>query len=106
MAPIKSEVAMGSRMKIRDTFMAGSSRARSSLILTYRDLCSLLELIDPFRDDNVTGIEPLIDRSCTLFDRSGNDIAHFNGVVRFDHKNKSSLRAVLDGRGRDENRIP
>src|ERR1041385_6128497 len=106
MAAIRSEVAMGRTMKIRETFMAGLSWFRSSLIPTYVDLCSLLQLIDAFGERDLPGIEALVDRSCALLDRSLSDIAHLDGVVRFNNKNKRGLRAVLDGRGWDENRIP
>jgi hypothetical protein len=61
MAAIKSEVAMGRRMKIRETFIAVLSWTRSSLALTYGDLRSLLEFIDSLCDDDLARIESLID---------------------------------------------
>jgi hypothetical protein len=61
MAAIKSEVAMGRRMKIRETFIAVLSWTRSSLALTYGDLGSLLEFIDSLCDDDLARIESLID---------------------------------------------
>src|SRR5262252_484673 len=100
---MRSDVAMGLRMKIRETFIVGIAYSGSRARLPFGDSHAGLKLIDALRNDNLTGRKSLIDFRSIAFDRPDSDISRLNRTVRSDHEHKSRLRSPLDRPGRNEN---
>src|SRR5690349_8645964 len=93
---MKSDVAIGRRIKIRETFIRTfSSLSRAGLPLGHSH--TRLELVDSFGNNRLVDRESLIDFRHFPYDRPDNNVSCLDSTVGLHDKDKRRLRTALDG---------